>query len=351
MAVTDFPGATQFNISSLETVAMLKPNRFPVSISGTTHWMREPGTDNSININNKMGRGWVVSRYRPEHSFQEPEEVAVLKPKIDGMMHSFSITENYAVFFFYPATVDATSFWSLNFHVFEGLKNMPNEPTEIFVVDLKTGAVTKRMTDYTFSYHHVNAYENKDGKIITDLIRNQYDGIHEYVKLDNMLNPPKVLNESEPSPLLFERYVIDLKSDDVQKIVFSDEKHDDRYYNHFDFPTVNEDYRGKPYCIAYGWSNYGVSRTTLVKRNLCDHTKSLNWMVENHYSSEMYFISNPNPQSEDDGLLVTLVFDGTKEQSYLLLLDAKTMTPLNKAYLPHNIPWSAHGIYFDEAQF
>ena len=42
-------------------------------------------------------------------------------------------------------------------------------------------------------------------------------------------------------------------------------------------------------------------------------------------------------------MLVTIVFDGPRQQSYLLLLDAATFTPINRAYLPHNIPWSAHG--------
>ena len=53
--------------------------------------------------------------------------------------------------------------------------------------------------------------------------------------------------------------------------------------------------------------------------------------------------------SEDDGVLITIVFDGPKKQSYLLLLDAKSLTPINHSYLPHNIPWSAHGMYFPEA--
>ena len=75
------------------------------------------------------------------------------------------------------------------------------------------------------------------------------------------------------------------------------------------------------------------------------------YYVENHYSSEMHFLPNPEKRSEDDGVLVTIVFDGTKEQSYLLLLDAKTLQPINKAYLPHNIPWSAHGMHFPEANF
>ena len=55
--------------------------------------------------------------------------------------------------------------------------------------------------------------------------------------------------------------------------------------------------------------------------------------------------------SEDDGALITIGYDGNWQQSYLLVLDARTFTPLNTAYLPHNIPWSAHGMHFPEAKF
>ena len=57
----------------------------------------------------------------------------------------------------------------------------------------------------------------------------------------------------------------------------------------------------------------------------------------------MWFIPNPNAQSEDDGILITIVFDGEKAKSYVLLMDAITFSPVNMAYLPHAIPWSAHG--------
>ena len=67
--------------------------------------------------------------------------------------------------------------------------------------------------------------------------------------------------------------------------------------------------------------------------------------------SEMHFLPQPGGNAEDDGTLITIGFDGPREQSYLLLMDAKTFTPINKAYLPHNIPWSAHGMHFPEANF
>ena len=65
----------------------------------------------------------------------------------------------------------------------------------------------------------------------------------------------------------------------------------------------------------------------------------------------MYFMANPEGSAEDDGVLITIVFDGEREQSYLLALDAQSFTIIDKAYLPHNIPWPAHGMHFPEAKW
>jgi carotenoid cleavage dioxygenase-like enzyme len=66
--------------------------------------------------------------------------------------------------------------------------------------------------------------------------------------------------------------------------------------------------------------------------------------------SEMHFLANPAARSEDDGVLITIGFDGPRDQSYLLLMDAATLAPIDRAFLPHNIPWSAHGMHFPEAK-
>ena len=49
---------------------------------------------------------------------------------------------------------------------------------------------------------------------------------------------------------------------------------------------------------------------------------------------------------EDDGVLITVGFDGPKEQTYLLLLNAKDMTEIDRAYTQHVVPFSFHGIFF-----
>ena len=86
------------------------PAAWPLSLTGCAHFIREPGTDNSINFAFKKGLGgrpWLeVMRYRPEDSFQTPETVGFFYPRRMSYMHSFSLTENYAVFLFYPVRID-----------------------------------------------------------------------------------------------------------------------------------------------------------------------------------------------------------------------------------------------------
>merc|ERR1712080_222135 len=107
MAVTDDPLATRFDIDTLDTLGLQTPKlQLPMTASGCTHWMREPGTDNS------------------------------------------------AVLLLYPVTFDATKIWSVNFHLFETITHDPKGTTDIYLINLKTGDVTRRTTDYVYSLHH-----------------------------------------------------------------------------------------------------------------------------------------------------------------------------------------------------
>ena len=65
----------------------------------------------------------------------------------------------------------------------------------------------------------------------------------------------------------------------------------------------------------------------------------------------MSFIANPEAKSEDDGVLVSITFDGEIEKSYLVIIDALNFIEIDRAYLPHNIPWSNHGMHFPEAKW
>ena len=47
-----------------------------------------------------------VQRYHPHVKFDEPEVITTFTPKKTSLVHSFSLTEEYAVLFLYPLDVN-----------------------------------------------------------------------------------------------------------------------------------------------------------------------------------------------------------------------------------------------------
>jgi len=117
-----------------------------------------------------------------------------------------------------------------------------------------------------------------------------------------------------------------------------------------EFPTIRGDRQGKPYTYAYsnyisGWGKPFYD--TIVKFNVKDGSV-MQWRVEGHYPGEPIFVADPAGTSEDDGVVITNVLDTVNKESYLLVLDAKTM--VQKARVgptPHHIPHGFHGRYFE----
>ena len=73
--------------------------------------------------------------------------------------------------------------------------------------------------------------------------------------MENMMNPPEIstgLNGSTCGMHEVTRYQIDLNMEEVQTMSFpstsahlNDDEELGRYYNKFDFPAINEAYRGR----------------------------------------------------------------------------------------------------------
>jgi len=68
------------------------------------------------------------------------------------------------------------------------------------------------------------------------------------------------------------------------------------------------------------------------------------------FGGEAVFVPRKNASSEDDGFLMTFVFDENTDSSDFVVYDAKTMSsePLVKVPLPQRIPYGFHGIFVEE---
>ena len=72
---------------------------------------------------------------------------------------------------------------------------------------------------------------------------------------------------------------------------------------------------------------------------------------EEFLPSEPVFVENPNAQSEDDGIVLTLVL--SRQRDFLSVLDAKNMSEIARAELPDGSKGALtfHGFFADSKKF
>ncbi|XP_064648040.1 beta,beta-carotene 15,15'-dioxygenase-like isoform X2 [Lineus longissimus] len=261
-------------------------------------------------------------------------------------MHSFAATKNYTVLFVGPLFVDITKLIR-TVNPSHSLDWRGSDATEIFVTDIKSGFTksTKQMTGFTM--HHINAFE-ENGRLIMDAVT--YPNIDFLHSLQVSVLRNKTQRDAKiPSTSTLNRFILDLHTMRLDVLEHNTTKGYE-FLNRLDLPSINENFRYKPYCFVYGnvikSDKVSVGNVTLVKKDLCNKGGDTVWSELNQYPSEAWFIPKPGSTVEDDGLLISIVLDGYTKTSYLLHLDPKTMKTISRAYMPTFVPWTIHGRFF-----
>ena len=237
-----------------------------------------------------------------------------------------------------------------------------NFPTRIHVVNMSTGEVLpqKFTTDSLFTFHHINAYEQKMSDECTNLIvdigsfscgKGQFS-LHELTY--KQINEGHLQN-TDKSKCVARRITVPISKSN---------KPGDEVYCQIDtlnpepmeFPTINYGRNNQlPYKYFYCTNSLYSKPFTVMKFNVEDPKDTLKFTYnieegKNIVPSEPIFVENPNPQGEDDGVVLVQVL--SDESDYLSVLDAKTMTEIARADLPKDVKstFTFHGFFADEAQ-
>jgi len=117
-----------------------------------------------------------------------------------------------------------------------------------------------------------------------------------------------------------------------------------------EFPQFNQRFRGQAACYLYQveWYHGGSTEyasMAIIKNDVCKERRAAEWAVRGHFPTEPKFIPRPNATEEDDGVIVSVVLDGTAQSSYLLVLDAKSLHPLESFDVGRRVPSSLHGTW------
>ncbi len=252
----------------------------------------------------------------------QTEEVTVGGPT---MMHDFNVTRNHIVIMDLPAVFDlelAMSgempiHWDDNYPARLGVMPRNGSDADVRWYDINPGYV----------FHPMNAYEDGD-KIVLDVARLSH------VWRDSMMD--------FPAPELW-RWTIDTTAGTVRE-----EQIDDRPA---EFPRVADAVIGLKHRYGYmlglpadqSADPQGQTGAILKYDRDTGQTSELDLGV-GCMPGEPVFVPAEGATNEDDGYLMTYVYDATSDSSRFVVLDAATMdsTPVASIELPR-IPFGFHG--------
>lgn len=114
-----------------------------------------------------------------------------------------------------------------------------------------------------------------------------------------------------------------------------------------ELPTINPAYHTRPHRYVYSLAMSGLS--TLMDSILKTDTQTravLRWNnPRGHTPGEAIFVARPGAAREDDGVLLSVVLDGSCGKSYLLCLDAETMRETARAEMGFAVAFGFHGVH------
>ncbi|OWF45550.1 beta,beta-carotene 15,15'-dioxygenase-like [Mizuhopecten yessoensis] len=266
-------------------------------------------------------------------------------------MHSFSVTPNYVIFFVAPYYINIEELL-MHASVKDGLDWFSKENTSVYIVNIKTGQIHDMAIPNMMALHHINAFEFPDGRIVVDVAAHRDPFFSTAFKMSTIHNA--TARASIKTTNLVKRFIFDIERNRYTEQTFKDS---DKYQcaSKLEVPTVNENYRSKPYCFVYGgvynYDGKDFAHIPLVKKDLCSQQGDKALYIPNHYPTEAWFIPLPPEvaKTEDDGYLISSFLDGTTKQSYVAIIDPKNMTITHKAMLPTVVPFTIHGRFFQDS--
>ena len=358
VALSDFWQTYAFNASTLRTERRIDakvPGGTPfgsrLPLPSSSHPIQEYGTKNFISyvsIMNPLPLGKNSIRVVRMVSARVRRLIKEIEVDQVPYMHSFGLSKNYALIFAAPLYVNIARLVQ-NAEPVNSLDWFPDKPMVVYVVNIHNGDTVALKTEAVFPMHNINAFEDENGTIIADAVT--YPDLQFMKALEMKVLTNKTARDMIPSNSLVKRFTIDLKRETISQAPFSFTPSYE-FVNYMDMPNINENYRHKNYCYAYGLAlksdSLHLSNATIVKKNLCKPGSDTAWYRLNHYPTEPWFVPKPGGKDEDDGILLTLILDGERKTSYLAILDGKTMKLINKSYLSQHIPFTLHGKFFPD---
>jgi carotenoid cleavage oxygenase len=243
------------------------------------------------------------------------------------MMHDFGVTATRAVFLDLPVVFDLAL-------VAQGrripFRWAPESGARVGVMPRNgTGADVRWTTmDPSYAFHVLNAFDDGD-RTVLDVIR--YDAAFETA-------PGEAISHSVP---VLVRWTVDPASGRVHEEALDDTP--------VEFPRIDPAVAGSRhrfgYCVRTGSDPDRPSFEGLVKYDFARDASDRFDPGEGRSPGEPVFVRAADGAGEDEGWVLTVVYDAARDASDLVILDATSFggPPVATVHLPARVPFGFHG--------
>ncbi|KAI1475518.1 torulene oxygenase [Daldinia eschscholtzii] len=377
---TDHGHMKEIDQNTLEPIGIAHQEALHPLLKGPlscAHAQRDPETGDFYNYNLEMGYKSAYRVFRASTSTGATEILATISaPDVKpAYIHSFFFTPSFVIL-----CIPSSHIGMMGLHVpWKGNMVDAMEPFEEsklckwFVIDRigNRGVVAIFDSPAAFYFHSVNSFEERDEKtgdldVCCDVMQYPNLDIIRAYELDVMLQrngaaknfwgdeernrnshvrltrwklkvPKPYTNEpNTPAPRRNAEKIFEIKAPHAGEL-----------------PTINPAYATKKHRYVYSIANRGYSTMfdTIVKTDVSTLSATFWDNPKGHTPGEPIFVPRPKSgqgelEEEDDGVLLSVVLDGTGKTSYLLCLDAKTLKELGRAECDFAIGFGFHGIHW-----
>ena len=341
VAMTEAPLSVAFDPHTLDTLGVVHYDDNITGHYGSAHPHYDFVQRMSVSYLTEFNMKSVFKVYAVKDGQQRRRLIGsypVLKP---AYIHSFGMTEHYVVIAEIPYRVNPRNLLMSNKAFIENFEWRPQEGTKFIVMSKQDGSIVGRYeSEAFFSFHHINAFE-RDGEILMDI--STYPDASPVTdfyleKVRGNVGDSLTVTRNETR-----RYHLPLSG--------SSASYEQLWEYGIELPTINyRHYNTHDYGVAYGvgWDKQHLENfmmNQLIRIDVRSRTAKV-WSEEYCYPGEPVFAEAPDAQGEDDGVVLSVVLNAKKGNSFLLVLDAHSFEEIGRAEVPHHIPFGFHGQFF-----
>jgi len=274
---------------------------------------------------------------------------------VDGgpMVHDCAITERFVVLFDLPCTFSLEA-------VAEGARLPyrwdPERPARVGLLPLDGGPDDVRWFDAPSCYvfHTLNAYDvpaaPTSGVPASGVLASGGASGPAAVVVDLVRHPSMfatVANGPYEGPPTLERWTLDLTSGTLRTEVLDDRGQE--------FPRIDERRTGRPHRYGYAAEfadgrGVGIGHGDAFKHDLGTGASEVHDYGEGRVTLEPVFVPRSDAAGEDDGWVMSFVYDATTDRSDVVILHAQDFTgdPVATIHLPGRVPFGFHGSWLPD---